>query len=198
MTRNLSPYASSIVPDLANRASLDFYRTPKPMTESLIMSEDLSGTVWEPACGDGAISEVFKSRGIDVVSSDVVDRGYGIPGVDFLTCQGAPRPFGFVVTNPPFSDPGRRDLVRLFVERAIELGSKKTCVLARLMWLESKKRKDFFQSSGMSRVWVFSDRQNVARDGWVNVRGNKGKGMIVYAWYVWERGHVGPPTLGWL
>lgn len=35
----------------------NFYPTPPPVTEALLEVEDFGSQVWEPACGDGAISE---------------------------------------------------------------------------------------------------------------------------------------------
>ena len=42
-----------------------------------------------------------------------------------------------------------------------------------------------------------SIRINVSRDGRDYGDGGEG-GMVAYAWYVWKRGHSGPPTLGWI
>jgi hypothetical protein len=37
----------------------DFYRTPVHATESLLRRETFDGTIWECACGDGAISDLL-------------------------------------------------------------------------------------------------------------------------------------------
>ena len=76
--------------DVGGRQKDDFYPTPARGIESLLSVEKFSGPIWEPACGDGAISKVLLSEGYDVISSDLVDRGYGKHGVDFR-CVGVKR-----------------------------------------------------------------------------------------------------------
>jgi len=39
--------------------------------------ESFEGQIWEPACGDGAISRVLEAAGYQVISTDLIDRGYG-------------------------------------------------------------------------------------------------------------------------
>jgi hypothetical protein len=183
-------HAHSIDPDRANRERDDFYRTPEVAVRRLLAAEPIDGPVWEPACGDGAISEVLRAAGIDVFSTDLVDRGYGHGGVDFFS---AARPAALLdlVTNPPF----RR--VDEFVLRALEITPRKVVILARLLWLEGRRRRAFFASSPLARVWVSSSRLNVSRSGRDYGDGGIG-GMVAFAWYVFVRGHAGPPQLGWL
>lgn len=59
-----------------NRADYDFCPTPSYAVLELLSREIFEGSVWECACGDGAISEVLKSKGFNVYSSDITDRGY--------------------------------------------------------------------------------------------------------------------------
>lgn len=187
-------HVRGISPDAANRDPLDFYRTPEAATRRLLAAEPIPGPVWEPACGDGAISEVLLAAGLEVASSDLVDRGYGTPGVDFLSHLVDPRPpspFRSIVTNPPYT------FCQEFAERAlgmVAIGGK-VAMLCRLLWLEGKARRRFFETSPLSRVLVFSGRVNVSRGG-VD-RGGEG-GMVAFAWFIFEPGHDGPPALGWL
>ncbi len=85
--------------------------------------EHFRGTIWECACGDGAISDVLKSHGFSVYSSDIVDRGYGENrSLDFLDdelTKGIEAEN--IITNPPFK------LAKQFVEKALTIvlqGSK--------------------------------------------------------------------------
>jgi len=57
--------------------------------------------VWENACGAGHISKELIKSGFDVISTNLVDRGYGWRGKDFLKETDALAPS--IVTNPPFS-----------------------------------------------------------------------------------------------
>ena len=62
----------------------DFYPTHPTITQMLLDREELDGNIWEPACGRGDMSQVFIDRGYDVLSTDLIDRGYGEGGIDFL------------------------------------------------------------------------------------------------------------------
>ena len=70
----------------------------------LLDRENLEGTIWEPACGKGDMSEVLIDRGYDVFFTDLIDRGYGEGGINFLDDDQI-RKFGKfdnIITNPPF------------------------------------------------------------------------------------------------
>lgn len=173
--------------DHANeRHADDFYPTPPEATEALLTKETFAGPVWEPACGDGAISKVLQERGLLVLSTDLVDRGYGEPRVDFLMERAALAPN--IITNPPFK------LFVPFVERAVALATGKVAMLARITVLEGKARKAFYHKHPPSRVWVFSERLTFHRGG-ITTRGG---GMLAFAWFVWEHGYSGKPELGWI
>ena len=68
------------------REPADFYVTPHDCTEALIAAEGdrLPLQVWDPCCGIGDISIVLQRHGREVVSTDLIDRGYGQGGLDFL------------------------------------------------------------------------------------------------------------------
>jgi hypothetical protein len=82
-----------------NRAAYEFYPTPPEATHALLSVERFDGTIWEPACGTGWISKELILAGYEVVSTDLVDYGYGEPGRDFLA-EREPRA-KHIVTNPP-------------------------------------------------------------------------------------------------
>lgn len=65
----------------------------------------------EPACGAGHLSEMLKSYGYEVISSDLYDHGYGVVGQDFLKSEIKAECF---LTNPPFK------FALEFVEHAVE------------------------------------------------------------------------------
>lgn len=83
-----------------DREENDFYATEPKALELLCDLETFSPTVWECACGQGHLSEVLKSRGYKVISSDLIDRGYGYSDVDFL--QSTKQFDGDIITNPPY------------------------------------------------------------------------------------------------
>jgi hypothetical protein len=175
-----------------DREDHDFFGTPRVGTEKLLQVEEFPGIVWEPACGDGRMSVVLSERCCSVVSTDVVDRGFPMARkMDFLTDR-PDFPFDCIVTNPPYTH------TLAFCQRALSFEPQKVAMLARLTWLEGKSRKRFFETSGLTRVHVFSERINMPRES-VRHEYPTGKGgMVAYAWYVWVRGHEGPPTLSWI
>jgi hypothetical protein len=104
------------------RQPQNFYATPPWVTEELL--ETLrrwgirlpKGKIWEPCCGDGAISRELESRGYSVVSTDLVYRGYGEGGRDFMKEDRLPDGVTAIVTNPPYGP----ELPK-FVDHALEL-----------------------------------------------------------------------------
>ena len=82
------------------RADNDLYCTDPIAAELLCDVEKFSPNIWEPACGMGHLSEVFKKRGYNVRSTDLVDRGYG-EVKDFLFFNDEEWE-GDIITNPPY------------------------------------------------------------------------------------------------
>lgn len=172
----------------ANRERDDFYPTPPSATEALLAMEQFDGDIWEPACGDGAISRVLESAGHRVHSSDLIDRGYGIPNRDFLLDYQTRA--ANVITNPPFK------FAEEFALHALGRTTGKVALLCRLAWLEGQARHRMFKETPIARVWVFSSRVQMLRGG--TDAGKGSGGMIAFAWFVWDHAHVGAPTLGWI
>lgn len=177
---------TGVAVDHKNREKDDFYPTPPRGTQALLSVEKFCGPIWEPACGDGAISRVLEDAGYKVISTDLVDRGYGTARRDFLMecALAAPN----VVTNPPFK------LATQFMRHAWSLGAQKMAFLLRLTCIEGSERGEFYDASQLARIWAFRSRLTISRSGAPLQNGS----MIAMAWFVWDRAHSGPPTLGWL
>ena len=47
----------------------------------------LNRDLWECACGEGHLSKLLESKGYRVKSTDLIDRGYGESGIDFINTQ---------------------------------------------------------------------------------------------------------------
>jgi len=97
------------------RRAHDFYPTPPEPTLALIPKiRQFPAQIWEPACGDGGIATPLTRAGYRVIGTDLIDRGYGEGGVDFLaTTQSRAQA---IITNPPFGK-----LVTRFIEHALDL-----------------------------------------------------------------------------
>lgn len=178
--------ASTLKP--TDRQVDDFYATPRSAIEQLLQVEKFRKRVWEPACGDGAISRVLQENGYEVESGDLIDRGFGKTGYDFLFEQRAWAPD--IVTNPPFK------LATEFVRHAQRVTGGKIAMLLKLGFLEGPTREDIH--SQLARVWVIRRRVTFLKDGKEFSRSNGKGGIHTYAWFVWDIQHRGPVGLNWL
>lgn len=165
----------------------DFFPTPAWATHALINNEGFRGDIWESACGNGAMSEVLETTGNAVISSDLYDRGYGVPGVDFLNVHS--RRAANIVTNPPYN------AAEGFVRSGLHSADKKFALLLRLAFLEGANRqRTIFSNAPPSRVWVFCERITFYPAGAVR----KGTGTTAYAWFVWDKDANSGTELKWI
>lgn len=172
--------------DKENREKDDFYSTPPEGTRALLAVEKFEGPIWEPACGEGHISKVLIESGYEVISSDLVERGYGESRVDFLM-EWTPRAPN-IITNPPFKNSTS------FIKKALSLSTGKIALLMRLQALEGAERAAVYRESPLARVHVFSRRLTLLKNG----NPIDSTGMMAIAWFVFEHGYMGKPTLGWI
>lgn len=164
----------------------DFHPTPPAATRALLSVEKFVGAIWEPACGEGHCSEVLLDAGYEVYSSDLVDRGFGDTGLNFLRVIGGLDPLPpNVVTNPPFNQ------LVAFIKKACQLGTGKVAMLLRVGALAGLERRALYKKTGLTRVWIISNRINFDPDP--NAR-NQG-GAIDFAWFVWDLTVPAPATI---
>ncbi len=167
----------------------DLYQTPPEAVHALLKAETLPATLWEPACGPGAIVRVLRDAGHTVYATDLVE--YNSPdqdasGWDFLMEQQAPAGVEAVVTNPPFKVGDQ------FVAKALQL-CPKVYMLLRLAFLESDKRTPILDSGHLARVHCFRKRLPMMhREGWEGRKANSG---MAFAWFCWDLDHKGPTEL---
>jgi hypothetical protein len=170
----------------------DLYETPAVAVAALLRVEKLPNRIWEPACGRGNIVNVLRAAGHEVVATDLVD--YGVPitppgyyGRDFLLETRLPAGTEAIVTNPPYK------AVEEFTAHALELAPPMLVLLLRLAFLESERRCNILEGTGLARVHVFRKRLPfMHRDGWTGPKANSG---MAFAWFVWSRGYAGPTTI---
>ena len=186
MTYNLNGGFKPTMKRFADLGGPDFFPTPAWATHALIDNEDFRGDIWECACGDGSMSEVLETTGNKVISSDLIDRGYGEGDHDFLdSWRKAPN----IVTNPPYN------AAEGFVRAGLDRAGKKFALLLRLAFLEGANRqRTIFTDAPPSRVWVFSERITFYPSGAVQ----KGTGTTAYAWFIWDKDAIGGTELKWL
>ena len=170
------------------RQQQDYYATEPVATDWLCKLEQLSSPILEPSCGEGHISEQLKKHGYEVVSRDIVDRGYG-EVADFLFFNNE-KWEGDIVTNPPYS------AAQEFVEKALEMikTGHKVAMFLKLQFLEGQGRAHLFDRNPPIRVWVSRSRLKCAINGDFD---NVGGSATAYAWFVWEKGFKGYPEIRW-
>jgi len=173
------------------RSENDWYQEPIWATEALLKAEPFDGLIYDPCCGGGNIVTACRAAGHVGHGSDLVDRANGRFSVfDFLA-----RPPGFanfdnILMNPPFS------LAEKFIEQALTCATRKVGVLQRLAFLEGKARGKLFSDAWpFARLWVHSRRLSMPPGG-QNIRAVGG--AVAYAWFIFEHGHHGKPSIGWL
>lgn len=172
----------------------DFHPTPPEATLALLDVEGFDGAIWEPACGEGHISKVLIEAGLTVFSSDLIDRGYGLGGVDFLQVaqQDMDPQVRNIVTNPPFARP----LLNPFMRKAMELLPKggKCAMLLSIQKLAGLERKPIFEKHGLKRLWVISNRINFDPTPGARAQG----GPMDLAWFIFEKGYRGKWSGGFI
>jgi hypothetical protein len=160
----------------------DLYETPPQATQALLRVENLPHDIWEPACGRGAISSVLEGAGHEVMSTDLVDYGYGVPGCDFLMEWESPRGIEAIVTNPPYKN------ADAFVRKGLELVPA-VYMLLRWAYAEGVGRSDIIDNH-LSRVWLGRERLPMMhRDGWDGT--TQTNSAMPFAWFVFTREQTG-------
>lgn len=85
----------------SEREKNDFYATDPKAIDLLLEKEKFSDLIWEPACGQGHLSKRLEQNGYEVLSTDLIYRGFGIAGINFLHQVSAPAGCD-IITNPPY------------------------------------------------------------------------------------------------
>lgn len=176
------------------REQHDYYATPPIATELLCQIETFSKNILEPCCGEGHIAKVLEANGYDVEAMDLIDRGYGKGGVDFLEYNETVDKD--IVTNPPYS------MAQQFVEHAMEIvtDGHKVAMFLKLSFLEGQERRKMFNKYPPKTIWVSSSRLGCAKNGEFKVDKNgnlKADSAVAYCWFVWEKNFTGNPEIMW-
>jgi hypothetical protein len=195
-------------PRIVARADHDFYPTPPEAVRALLSAEQFNGLIWEPACGDGAIAKELARHGHSVYGTDLIGRGYGIGGIDFLsplflspltmtrTLIEQPQ-IKHIVTNPPYSY--RRGIGDKFVGQALRITREtrgKLAMLLNLGCLAHPMRTSKWHNDPPSAIhimdelvcWPNGDRRQAGR----YIAEHR------YCWVVWTQDPHGLTKVTWL
>lgn len=164
-----------------DRPDDDFYATPPEATIACIEHAAFNflvpkgSKIWEPACGDGAISKVLETAGYDVISTNINDRGYGETDVDFLktTKRRAQRIF----TNPPFDSP--MGTAAQFLRHAGDLEIEYLVMFLKTSFMQAGKRRGWIQEPRWRPSIKLECTWRVDFTG-------EGQSPMDMAWFIWE------------
>lgn len=67
------------------RQQHDYYATEPKAMELLLAEENFSPIIWECACGERHLSKALEEHGFEVISTDLIYRGFGDPVIKWIT-----------------------------------------------------------------------------------------------------------------
>jgi hypothetical protein len=174
----------------AIREENDYYATDPKAIDLLLQHEVFNRNILECACGEGNLSEALKEYGYNVFSTDLIDRGYPDDIVDFLKTD--IRFSGDIITNPPFK------FATEFITKALDsipIGNT-VAMFMKLSYLSGKRRyNEIYSKYPPYKVYVFTGRIACSKNNLPE--GFKG-GAMDYAWFIWEKGKLGPTEIKWI
>lgn len=172
--------------------SLEWFPTPPWATRAFlrhVLPVALSGgfrvcSAWDPACGEGHMSEVLREEIAVVKATDIFDYGRGYGVADFLDPGTVARPpVDMIITNPPFATALR------FVHRALEMAPV-VAVLVRTAWIEGAGRYEgLFRDTPPTLFAPYVERVPMTKGRWDPAAST----ATAYAWFVWVRGEAPQP-----
>ena len=151
---------------MCGRSDRDFYSTPWDVTQALVDFLDLQKTayIWECACGNGAMANVFRSNGYHVYETDIA------LGTDFL--QTTSCFCDWIITNPPFY------IADKFIRKCSSYGVPFALLLKSQYW-HAAKRLELFRKITPTYILPLTWRPDFI--------GNK-RGLVDFVWCVWIPG----------
>ena len=155
------------------RHSADFYPTPANVTIALLqfLQLPMDSVIWEPACGDGDMIDVFEKAGYKVYGTDI---RYG---TDYLTAKMPADDISFIITNPPFS------LASEFIVTSIQHHVPFALLLKSQFW-HARKRYSLFEQYPPTYVLPLTWRPD-----FLFKQQDKGSPLMDVSWCVWLDTH---------
>jgi hypothetical protein len=172
------------------RSKLDHYPTERPVIVALIRKLGLTrlvpSTIWEPFCGDGAISNVLAEHGIKTVSTDIkAYRGFDPDALfDFekVTLAQLIKKTGIAPTGIISNSPYGRWIGHRMARRCIEIMRPirgDVALLYRADYDTAGERRDLFDHPAYAGKITLRWRPR-----WK--AGSTGSPRHSYAWYLWS------------
>lgn len=164
----------------------EFYPTPPEPTRALLHAEidrlRRFPLIWEPAAGDGAMVREMETVGLNVIASDLIDRGCGAEIRDFYDYRSAPA--GAIVTNPPFDQCSGK---ASWIKHALEtLDVDYMALLLNWGWPGA---------AGLGALWAARPPSRVYLMRWRIDFTGQGASPMLHAWFVWDKAWRGETVL---
>jgi len=173
-----------------NRGSIrresDFYKTPYNAVEKVLdaLGGFYGNEFLECCAGDGGIVEALRRNFEDIninaieireeESENILKSGADQVIIDdFLKFPGLNPDPDVIITNPPYS------IAQEIIEHCFKIAPEaEVIMLLRLAFLESKKRKSFWDNHPVTQIYILSERPSFT---------GKGTDATAYAWFVWSK-----------
>ncbi len=170
----------------AERRADEFYPTPAEPVRALLHAEitrlrELGSCVWESSAGDGAITREMTALGLNVYSSDLVDRGFPLDALASYY-EFTDWPIGglkrVTVGNPPYDQINWRDGKARWVKHTRQV-LRADYAAFYLSW-------SWPGAGGLAAVWDVDPPARVYLTRWkVDFTGD-GSPPMLNAWFVWD------------
>lgn len=173
------------------RRENDFYPTGQPEAIRALLARDgdairACGSVWEPACGDGALVKPIREAGIPCSASDLVDRGCPDSWqADYFTCLRSRA--RAIITNPPFSLITARDGHGRWLKHTLSMpGWDYLALLLSWDWPAARANGlgELLEANPFSYCYLLRWKLDFT---------GKGSPPQRNAWFVWRRGWAETP-----
>ena len=172
------------------------YYSSNPIAIDLLLEREydnfIDKTILEPMCGEGNLSKRLEKLLFTKVDSyDLIDRGYGTGGVNYLEANFKDK-YDIIITNPPYCKETPSMILKAIDE--VKDGGH-VYMFLKLLFLESQTRYDnLFSEFPPNKIYVFADRI----DCWMNNNNQQSQGAQCYAWYKWTKGIHTLPVIDWI
>lgn len=174
---------------VGNREENDFYATEPKATELLLEKEVFNKDILEPCAGMGHIRDVLVSNGYNVTATDLIYRGVDdIKQEDVFNIKEFN---GDIITNPPYK------IALPILKHCLDIipTGNKVVMFLKVLFLDGKERKKFFEENPPKVIYVASGRLNCAKNGDFDKYTSS---AVAYAWFVFEKGYKGDTIVKWI
>lgn len=177
------------------RQNEDYYATDPEAISKLITKYQLPEVIYEPCCGEGHLAKRLMELGHTVIATDLIDRGFGKGGVDFLKVNKMPENCKCILTNPPYK------IALSIILHALEiLPEDGECIMfLKTTFLEGKKRfQELYSKCPPVKIYQFSERVMCAKNGDFETMIKGGGSAVSYLFMIFKPHNKNLPTIDWI